>query len=80
MSRITIEQKINKALNHIRPMLERDGGDVEFVSFNEKTGAVSLRLKGACAGCPAAHLTLKAVIEAHLKEVVPEVQEVFQVM
>ncbi len=61
----------------IRPAVAQDGGDVAFEGF--KDGVVYLRLKGACAGCPSATMTLKVGIEQMLRHFIPEVQEVRQV-
>lgn len=73
-----MEEQIKAALAIVRPGLQRDGGDVEFVSVNEN-GAVALRLLGACGGCPMATMTLKNYIEEVLVEEVPGVTEVVQV-
>jgi len=72
-----MNDNIEKALNLIRPALQADGGDVELVEVND--GVVSVRLKGACGGCPMATMTLKNGIEKILKEQVPEVKEVVAV-
>jgi len=69
-----METKVKDALDKIRPMLQKDGGDVEFVEV--KDGVVKVRLQGACAGCPMSQMTLKNGIERILKEQVPEVQTV----
>lgn len=74
-----IEEKIKKALEKVRPSLQADGGDVEFVAWDEKTGTVEVRLKGMCVGCPMSQITLKQGIEAEIKEQVPEVKEVIGV-
>ena len=58
----------------LRPAIEADGGDIEFVSFDN--GIVSLLLKGACATCPLSFYTLKLGIEERLKEATSEVKEV----
>lgn len=71
-----MEEKVKTALNNIRPMLQRDGGDVEFVSLDNQTGVVSVRLKGACHGCPMSQMTLKAGIERYIKAEVPGVTAV----
>ncbi|MDD5043083.1 MAG: NifU family protein [Patescibacteria group bacterium] len=71
--------KILEALNVLRPTLEADGGDIEFVSFDKKTGVVKVKLIGACQGCPLATVTLKNHVEKYLKKEVPEVKEVIQV-
>jgi len=68
--------KISEALNSIRPALQQDGGDVEAVSFDEKTGVLSVRFKGHCAGCPFAQQTLKQGIEKAVRAAVPEVKAV----
>lgn len=72
------KEKIEEALNQVRPTLKADGGDVELVEFTPE-GIVKVRLKGACGGCPMATMTLKNGIEQHLKKVVPEVKSVEQV-
>ena len=72
-----MREKVEAALAQIRPALQADGGDVELVDVNE--GVVKLKLKGACAGCPMASMTLHHGIERILKEQVPEVKEVVAV-
>ena len=72
----TIEEKINIALEKVRPALQMDGGDVKFVSWDEKSGIVRVELMGMCAGCPMSQITLKEGIEAEIKASVPEVKEV----
>jgi Fe-S cluster biogenesis protein NfuA len=69
------EEQIKTALNDVRPSLQADGGDVEFVSVTDD-GTVSLKLTGACGGCPMAQMTLKMGIENYLREKVPEVRAV----
>ena len=73
-----LEEQVKTALENVRPNLQRDGGDVEFVSMSED-GVVSVRLTGACGHCPRAHLTLKDGIEAYLKREIPEVSSVERV-
>ncbi len=70
----TIQQKVQKALNEVRPNIQMDGGDVELVAVEK--GVVKVRLQGHCAGCPMSAMTLKQGIEAHLKRKVPEVVRV----
>jgi Fe-S cluster biogenesis protein NfuA len=67
-------KKVQAALNKIRPMLQADGVDVELVAVND--GTVTVRLNGACSGCPMSQMTLKNGIERMLKEQVPEVKTV----
>ena len=73
-----MKEKIIEALKKIRPMLQRDGGDIELVSV-EADGTVKVRLKGACGSCPMSTMTLKMGVEKTLKEEVPGVKEVVQV-
>jgi len=70
---------IESALDEIRPALQADGGNVEFVDFNDE-GVVLVRLQGACSGCPSASMTLKMGIERTLKEKVPGVTSVEAIM
>ena len=72
-----MKEKIEAVLAQVRPMLQADGGDVELVDVSE--GTVRLKLKGACAGCPMATMTLRQGIERMLKEQIPEVKEVIAV-
>ncbi len=74
-----MEQQIREALDQIRPILQRDGGDLEFVELTDDK-VVRVRLQGHCAGCPGATMTLKAVIERILKESFPDVSAVEAVM
>lgn len=64
--------KVKKVLEAIRPAVQNDGGDIEFVSM-DAAGHVSVRFHGACIGCPSASMTLKTGIEKNLKAYVPEV-------
>lgn len=72
-----MEEEVKQVLNEVRPYLQAEGGDVEFVKLEGKT--VHVRLKGACAGCPAAAMTLRYGIERKIKEAVPEVESVVAV-
>jgi NFU1 iron-sulfur cluster scaffold homolog, mitochondrial len=68
-------KKIKEILNtNVRPVVEMDGGNIEFKSFDH--GIVTLALKGSCSGCPSSTITLKSGIEHLLKRMVPEVEEV----
>lgn len=69
-----MEEEVKEALDSIRPLLQADGGDLEFVKLEDKT--VYLKLTGACGSCPMAQMTLKMGIERKLKEMVPEVEAV----
>lgn len=70
-----MKEKVEQALNKVRPALQADGGDVELVEVGEN-GIVKVRLTGACGGCPMSQLTLKMGIERILKKEVPEVVSV----
>ena len=70
-----MKEQVEKALGEIRPMLQRDGGDIELVEVRDN-GQVVVKLRGACAGCPGAAITLKMGVERILKEKVPGVKEV----
>ena len=72
-----MKEKVESALAKIRPALQADGGDVELVAVED--GVVKLKLKGSCAGCPIASMTLKQGIEQVLKQQIPEVKEVVAV-
>ena len=72
-----MKEKVEAILAQVRPALQADGGDVELVGVSE--GMVKLKLKGACAGCPMATMTLRHGIERILKEQIPEVKEVIAV-
>jgi Fe-S cluster biogenesis protein NfuA len=72
-----MKENVKKVLEEIRPALRADGGDVELVDVKE--GVVSLRLTGACRGCPMSTMTLKMGIERLLKEKVPEIKEVVSI-
>jgi Fe-S cluster biogenesis protein NfuA len=71
---MNMREEIEKALEKIKPYLQADGGDVELIDV--KDGIVTVKLRGACAGCPGAMFTLKMGIEKKLKEEVPGVKEV----
>jgi len=70
-----MEENIKAALENIRPFLQRDGGDVEFVEYTEDN-VVLVRLKGHCAGCPYSQMTIKQGIESLLREQYPEIKAV----
>jgi len=75
--RHNMREKVETVLNELRPALLADGGDVELVDVSD--GVVTLRLTGACNGCPMAVVTLRDGIERVLREQVPEVKEVVAV-
>ncbi|MCP8376804.1 NifU family protein [Clostridioides difficile] len=74
-----MREKVEKVLEEkIKPVLQRDGGDVELIDVNEN-GVVLIRLQGACSGCPGATMTIKAIIENVLVSEVPGVTQVLGV-
>lgn len=70
-----MKDRVEKALDKVRPMLAADGGNVELVEITPD-GVVKLRLKGSCGCCPMSQMTLKMGIEKIIKQEVPEVKEV----
>ncbi len=69
-----MKEKVQAAIDRIRPMLKADGGDVELVDVQD--GVVKVRLQGACSGCPMSQMTIKNGIERIIKKEVPEVKYV----
>jgi Fe-S cluster biogenesis protein NfuA len=77
MTTLTIESRIETALDRIRPAIRQDGGDVWLIKVERDVAYV--QMLGACGGCPASHMTLKGGIEAVVREDVPEIAQVVQV-
>jgi Fe-S cluster biogenesis protein NfuA len=75
----SFKDQVQVEIDYIRPLLQADGGDIELVEADEPTGKVSVRLQGACSGCPSAAMTLKMGVERRLKQRVPAVTEVVSV-
>ncbi len=69
-----MKERVAQALEKIRPMLQADGGDVELIDVVDDV--VTVRLRGACSGCPMSQMTLKGGIERLLKEQIPEIRAV----
>jgi Fe-S cluster biogenesis protein NfuA len=72
-----MREKVEEALNKIRPALMRDGGNVELIGV--EGDVVKVKLTGACGGCPMSQMTLKMGIERILKREIPEIKEVIAV-
>jgi Fe-S cluster biogenesis protein NfuA len=70
-------EKVEAALDKVRPGLEADGGNVELVDV--KDGVVTVRLTGACAGCPMSTMTLRAGVEQVLRQELPEIKKLVAV-
>ncbi|HEY8417365.1 MAG TPA: NifU family protein [Limnochordales bacterium] len=73
-----MRERVEMALERIRPAIQMDGGDVQLVDVSED-GVVTVQMMGACGGCPMSMLTLKAGIERIIKSQVPEVTEIVAV-
>jgi Fe-S cluster biogenesis protein NfuA len=73
-----MREKVEEALNKIRPMLMADGGNVDLVDVSED-GVVKLKMTGSCGCCPMSQMTLKMGIEKILKQAVPEIKEVIAI-
>ena len=74
----SLQERVEKILNLIRPSVQSDGGDVELVDITDE-GVVRVRFVGACVDCPSSQMTLKMGIERNLKQHVPEVTAVVSV-
>lgn len=72
-----MKEKVEKALQTIRPALQGDGGDIELVSVED--GVVKVRLTGACGGCPMSQITMTQGVEQAIKKAVPQVKKVIAV-
>ncbi|MBI4581774.1 MAG: NifU family protein [Planctomycetes bacterium] len=71
----SLRDRVTSVIDQLRPAVQGDGGDLEFVDVDEH-GVVQVRLHGACIGCPSAAMTLKFGVERSLKQRVPEVTQV----
>jgi len=70
----TVEARVQKAIQELRPNLQADGGDIELLGV--ENGIVKVKLKGACAGCPMSTMTIQWGVENFLKKKIPEVVKV----
>jgi len=70
-----LKERVQEALNKVRPSLQADGGDVQLIDVGDD-GVVKVKLTGACGGCPMSQMTLKMGIERVIKDSVPEVSRV----
>lgn len=71
---MSITERVQEALSDIREAIQMDGGDVEFVSYDEESKTVYVSLTGSCVGCPASVMTLKMGVERAIKHHAPEVE------
>jgi Fe-S cluster biogenesis protein NfuA len=74
-----VKDRVEKALDRIRPALQNDGGNVELVDVDEAKGIVKVKLVGACGSCPMSQMTLRMGVERVLREDIPEITEVVAV-
>ena len=72
-----MKEKIEKALESIRPVLRADGGDIQLVSV--ENDIVKVRLTGACGGCPMSQMTMTAGVEQAIKRAAPQIKKVIAV-
>ena len=72
-----MKERVQKVIDKIRPSLQADGGDVELIDVVD--GVVTVKLQGACAGCPMSQMTLKKGIERMVKQEIPEIKSVEKV-
>lgn len=70
-----LRREVARIISELRPAVQGDGGDIELVDVNDR-GVVSVRLHGACVGCPSSGITLKMGVEQTLKDHLPEITEV----
>ena len=70
-----VKLKVIKALDEVRPYLQADGGDIEFINYTDD-GVVEVKLVGACGHCPMSTMTLRAGVERAILRNVPEVKRV----
>ncbi len=70
-----LEEKVKSIIEQIRPFLQQDGGDIEFVELTSDN-IVKVRLQGACGSCPHAKMTLKQGVERTIQEHLPEIKAV----
>lgn len=74
----SIEERVLKALDRVRPYLRSDGGDIDLIEVTDDF-TVKVKLKGACNGCPYSMQTLKAGVEQAIMQEVPEITQVISV-
>lgn len=76
---MTVQERVEKVLEKIRPYIQSDGGDISLVAVDEASGIVKVRLHGACGSCPSSTATLKGGVERMIRQEIPEIKEVVSV-
>ena len=76
---MTIQERVEKVLEKIRPYIQSDGGDISLVAVDETAGIVKVRLSGACGSRPSSTATLKGGVERMVRQEIPEIKEVVAV-
>lgn len=74
-----LKQKVEKALNEIRPFLQSDGGDISLISISEDKKIVEVKLEGTCVSCSINQMTLKSGVEMTIKKYAPEIEKVINI-
>ena len=77
MKKSSLKDRIEMALDEIRPFLENDGGDISLIEINDET--VRVRLEGACTTCSVNQMTLKSGVEMTIKKHAPEIKNVLNI-
>ena len=76
MKRDSVIEHIESILTQIRPSLQKDGGDIEFVRYEDEIGVVEVRFLGQCAQCPMQMMTLRAGVERWLLAGIPSLKRI----
>ncbi len=74
----TVNERVQRVLATLRPSIQWDGGDIQLVDISPE-GVVSIRLLGACIGCPSSEATLKLGVERKIRDAVPEIKQVIAI-
>ncbi len=75
----SLKERVERALERVRPFIQQDGGDIMLVNIREDAGIVEVSLHGACGSCPSAMATLKGGVERAVRAEAPEIREVVTV-
>ena len=75
MENMTLKEQVVDIIDHLRPFLQQDGGDIQFLELTEDN-VVKVKLQGACGSCPHAKITLKNGVESTIKKYIPEIHSV----